>query len=122
MRHRALIAAVAAVLCVPLFAAAGSTAPLGKFALTVPAGGFEERCVDLAAGVEVRYRFSATEPVDFNIHHHRGAEVFYPVRTDATRGADARFRAPAADAYCLMWERKGAGAVRVEGSVERVSR
>jgi hypothetical protein len=120
MRCIAAFASVAA--CLLPVAALASTAPLGPFALSVPAGGFDEHCVNLAAGEQVRYRFRSSEPVDFNIHYHRGADVFYPVRSAATRSEDARFTAPAADAYCLMWERKGTGAARVEGAVERLPR
>lgn len=96
-----------------------STALLGGFALDVPARGFEEHCVKLAAGERVRYRFRASGEVDFNIHFHRGKDVHYPVRASASRGEDAVFNPPQADVYCLMWERKGDGAVRVEGSVDR---
>jgi hypothetical protein len=101
--------------------ALATTAPLGGFALDVPARGFEEHCVKLAAGERVRYRFRASDDVDFNIHFHRGKDVHYPVRASASRGEDATFSAPAADVYCLMWERKGDGAVRVEGSVDRAT-
>lgn len=99
--------------------AAAAPALFGGFALDVPARGFEEHCVKLAAGERVRYRFRASGEVDFNIHYHRGRDVHYPVRAGASRGEDAHFSAPEADVYCLMWERKGDGAVRIEGSVDR---
>jgi len=95
-----------------------STADFGPFALEVPARGFEEHCVKLEAGQRIRYRFSAGGDVDFNLHYHRGTDVFYPVKTAATRSADGVYTAAHADGYCLMWERRGDGAVRVEGAVE----
>ena len=98
---------------------AAATAALGPFRLDVPARGFEERCVKLAAGEQVRYRYAATADVDFNIHYHRGEEVFYPVKTSGSRSADTTFTAPQADTYCLMWERKGESAARIDGAVER---
>jgi hypothetical protein len=101
--------------------AMATTALLGGFALDVPARGFEEHCVKLGAGERVRYRFRASDEVDFNIHFHRDKDVLYPVRASASRGVDAVFAAPGADVYCLMWERKGDGAVRVEGSVDRAT-
>lgn len=103
---------------VPAFAGATTSAP-GPFRLDVPARGFDEHCVQLAAGERVRYRYSATAELDFNIHYHRGKDVLYPVKTTASRSADATFTAPHADTYCLMWERRGDGAARVEGAVER---
>jgi hypothetical protein len=99
-----------------------TTAALGPFELNVPARGFEEHCVRLDAGEHIRYRFSANGEMDFNIHYHRGSVVHYPVKATASRSADATFTAPHADTYCLMWERKGEGAVRVDGSVERLAR
>ena len=77
-----------------------------------------KHCVKLDAGEHIRYRYRANGDVDFNIHYHRGSEVHYPVKTTASRSADATFTAPHADTYCLMWERKGEGAVRVDGAVE----
>ena len=99
--------------------AVATTAALGPFGLDVPARGFEEHCIRLDAGERIQYRFGANGEVDFNIHYHRGSEVHYPVKATASRSADATFTAPHADTYCLMWERKGEGAVRVDGAVER---
>jgi hypothetical protein len=100
--------------------AAAAPARFGHFALDVPARGFEEHCLKLDADERIRYRFRATGDVDFNIHYHRGKDVHYPVKTNASQAADSTFTAPQADDYCLMWERKGDGAVRIEGSVDRV--
>lgn len=100
--------------------AGAAPARFGHFALDVPARGFEEHCLKLESGERIRYRFRATGDVDFNIHYHRGNDVHYPVRSDAIQNADAAFSAPQTDDYCLMWERKSAGAVRVEGSVDRI--
>ena len=92
----------------------------GPFQLDVPARGFEEHCLKLEAGDRIRYRYTASAAVDFNIHYHRGKDVLYPVEVSASRAADARFAAPHADTYCLMWERKSEGAVRIDGAVQRV--
>ena len=108
-------------LLIPALAVA-TTAALGPFGLDVPARGFNEHCIPLDAGERIRYRFVANGEVDFNIHYHRGSEVHYPVKTNASRSADATFTAPHADTYCLMWERKVDGATRIDGSVERSSR
>jgi len=108
-----------ALLLVTALAGAAS-ARFGNFALDVPARGFDEHCLKLEAGERIRYRFHATGDVDFNIHYHRGNDVHYPVRSGAIQTADATFSAPQADDYCLMWERKDAGEVRIEGSVDRI--
>jgi len=107
-----------------LFAAAtaGAAEGEGAYSIRVKGRGFDERCVRLDAGESIRYRFSADVPVDFNIHFHRGKEVFYPVEARASRAADASFTAPHADTYCLMWERAGDGAATIDGSVDRIAR
>jgi hypothetical protein len=99
-----------------------ATATFGPFRIDVLARGFEEHCVRLESGEAVHYRFRASGEVDFNIHHHRGSEVLYPVRTPATVVADGEFKAPLSDTYCLMWERKREGSVRIDGAVDRLPR
>lgn len=83
--------------------------------LHIAAGKFDEHCVKLAAGEVISYRFKSSAPLDFNIHHHRGNEVLYPVRHAQVRKLAGTFRAPAADDYCLMWENTGAQPVTVRG-------
>jgi hypothetical protein len=94
----------------------------GPYAFTLAGKSFDERCLTLAAGESIRYRFRASAPIDFNIHYHRGNEIAFPVKRSAVKEADATFQAKKADGYCLMWEHVGEGAARVEGSIERVSR
>lgn len=92
----------------------------GPFTVVIKPGSFDERCLRLRAGESIGYRFAADAALDFNIHHHRGREVFYPVRQAEVRAAGpARFVAPADDDYCLMWENRGNVPVRLEGSIER---
>jgi len=114
-----LMKAIAAVLtAVPGFVIA-APALFGPFRVDVPARGFEEHCVKLESGEKVRYRFRASGAVDFNVHHHPGNEVVYLARTAATQVGEGVVTAPRTDTYCLMWERKSDGAVRVDGAVER---
>lgn len=111
--------ALAVLLPFVAFAAIASEGP-GPYSLTLKGKAFDERCLKLAAGETIHYRFKATAPVDFNIHFHRGSEIVYPVKQAGMREADAAFRAPAAEDYCLMWEHAGPGAASVEGMLERV--
>jgi len=113
-----LLALLLALLGVP--ALAGDD--VGPYSLTLSGKAFDERCLTLAAGESIRYRFRASAPVDFNIHFHRGNEMTFPVKRPAIREIDSTFTAKRADGYCLMWEHGGQGAAEVEGSVERVPR
>jgi hypothetical protein len=92
----------------------------GAYSFSLSGKAFDEHCLKLAAGEAIRYRFRASAPVDFNIHFHRGKDVFYPIRQQGVQAAEGSFRAEAADDYCLMWEHGGEGRVAVEGAVERV--
>ena len=99
---------------------ASAAQEVGPYAFTLTGKSFDERCLTLAAGQSIRYRFSASAPVDFNIHYHRGKDVFYPVRRSGMRDAEGTFRAREADDYCLMWEHAGSGSAAVTGSFEPV--
>ena len=97
---------------------ASQTAGAVPLSFAIAPGNFDEHCVKLEAGTEAKYRFDASAPVRFNIHHHRGKDVLYPVKREHIRKLEGRFRARAADDYCLMWENKGKQAVTVRGTVE----
>jgi hypothetical protein len=86
--------------------------------VTLAAGKLHEACVKLEAGEKRRYHWKSSAPVDFNIHYHRGEEVFYPVKRDAMRGDGGTFSAKTGEDYCWMWTAKNAPA-RVEGRIEK---
>lgn len=119
IRLRRMDDSLRTALAVVLAAIAGGSAAGDGFRLTIGAGKFDEHCLKVEAGRTIAYRFEADGAVDFNIHHHRGKEVLYPVRRAATKSADATFQAESSDDYCLMWENKGTATVTVEGRVER---
>lgn len=102
--------------------AALASGDAGPYSFTLSGKAFDERCLTLAAGESIRYRFRASAPIDFNVHYHRGNETYFPVKRRAARELESTFKAPRADGYCLMWEHRGQGVATVEGSVERVPR
>lgn len=104
----------ALLLLTPIVAWAADT-----FALDIAVGKFDEHCLKIGAGKSIRYKFVAGAPVDFNIHHHRGKEVLYPVRRDSIERGEGEFRAPSTDDFCLMWTNTGRAQVRVTGEVAR---
>jgi hypothetical protein len=66
-----------------------------------------ELCPVLAQNQQLRYAFSATRKLDFNIHYHADHEVFYPVSEEQTMAATATFAAQSEQEYCLMWTNQG---------------
>ena len=92
--------------------------PVAKrtFSFPLAAGKVHEECLPIAAGAKSSYRWKSSSPVDFNIHYHRGPEVFYPVKKDAERDARGTFDAKTAEEYCWMWTAKGEA--KIEGEIE----
>lgn len=114
-RAGAMLAALALLLAAP----AGASTGFGDFTKRIEPGGFDEQCFELARDQSASWRFDASAPVDFNLHWHRGSDVFYPVRRRAVRKDAGSYVAAHADGYCLMWVNKGAAAVEVRGHVTR---
>jgi len=74
---------------------------------TIPPAEDYELCLLLAPDQPLRYTFSATRKLDFNIHYHAGHEVIYPVSEQQITAAEATFAAPSEQEYCLMWTNPG---------------
>ena len=77
-----------------------------------------EACMRLEAGDKRKYHWKSTVPVDFNIHYHRGPEVFYPVKRDGMRGDGGTFTAKTGEEYCWMWTGRNQAA-KIEGRIEK---
>ena len=77
-----------------------------------------EECARMEASESRRWHWKSDAPVDFNIHYHRGNDVFYPVKRDAMRGDGGAFTAKTAEDYCWMWTARNAPA-KVEGLIEK---
>jgi hypothetical protein len=118
---KAMKSALASLLTV-LAASAQSGEGAGPYSFTLSGKAFDERCVQLDAGQAIRYRFESSGPVDFNIHTHRGADVFYPVKKSGVRETGGTYKADRTDGYCLMWEHRGTGSVTVQGNLETEAR
>ena len=101
-------------------AAASSAPPKDKLSIdaTLAPTAIHEACVRLEAGQSRRWYWKSSQPVDFNIHYHRGEEVSYPVKRDGMRGDGGTFIAKTGEDYCWMWTAKNAN-TRVEGRIER---
>ncbi len=108
-----------ALCALALLAGAASLRAAESFAVEVATGNFDERCLKIATGQVIRWCFTASGAVDFNIHRHRGSEAFYPVRRDNVERASGSFRTGVTEDCCLMWTKKGSAAVIVRGGVER---
>ena len=75
-----------------------------------------EECLRLEAGDKRTYHWKSSAAVDFNVHYHRGNEVFYPVKRDAMRGDGGKFVAKTGEDYCWMWTARDKAA-KIEGRI-----
>jgi hypothetical protein len=110
-----------ATLCAAFAASAGSYASdrddVTVFSVDLEPGKVHEQCVPVAAGEKRRYYWKSSAPVDFNIHYHRGDEVFYPVKRERMRGDGGTFTAKSGEEFCWMWTSKAAA--KLEGRIEK---
>lgn len=115
MKRLCLLLALAAV--PPL---ANPTAPGAALAVDVKLAPkkVHEECARMEASESRRWHWKSDAPVDFNIHYHRGNEVFFPVKRDGMRGDGGTFTAKTGEDYCWMWTAREAPA-KVEGRIAR---
>ncbi|MGD2112926.1 MAG: hypothetical protein PVI50_06040 [Gammaproteobacteria bacterium] len=83
----------------------------GSLTEVIAPGDTFELCRLLAPDERLGYTFTATQPLDFNIHYHAGREVYYPVPAHRAASAGTEFVAASAQEYCLMWMNPAAGPV-----------
>lgn len=75
----------------------------------VPPYGVHEECLRIAAGERLDFDFTATEPVEFNVHYREGNAVVMPIVREKTLADSGLFAPRIAQDYCLMWEAGPAG-------------
>ena len=88
-----------------------------RFSVTLAPGKVHEECLKIDAGRKSGFHWKSSAPVDFNVHFHKGPEVFYPVKKDQSSGDRGTFAARTAEEYCWMWTAK-AQAAKIEGEIE----
>ena len=58
-------------------------------------------------GDGVRWSFTTSAPVDFNIHYHVGKEAVFPVKQAQVAAGRDTLNVAVAQDYCWMWTNKG---------------
>ena len=82
----------------------------------VKAKGIHEECFPMTLSDEVRVSFESSRPLDYNIHYHKGDQIFYPVDLKGIAKWQGVFKAEKDDVYCLMWTNNTAEQVWLNGS------
>lgn len=86
------------------------------FNLTIAAGKIGEVCMPLDAGTTLAWRFKASAPVDFNLHHHVDKQVLMPVDRKAVASDRAEHAIDTKNDWCLMWSAPAGRRVTVTGA------
>ncbi len=69
------------------------------------------QCFGLSTGDRVAYRFTATQPVGFNVYFREGNARLIPVEVKAALDESGDFTADQGQNYCLEWEAGAAGSI-----------
>lgn len=77
--------------------------PAKEMSATIEPSGMLEPCLKLKPGETLKYAFSSTKPLDFNIHYHKDDKVNYPVWESKVKSGRGTFKAKADEYHCLMW-------------------
>ena len=77
-----------------------------------------EKCMTLDPPQKVEYRFESSAKINFNLHYHKGDQVYYPVKLDRTNGESGLYEAKAKEVYCLMWENRTSADVELTYSTK----
>lgn len=85
----------------------------------VAAGKFVEVCGKLPSGLNVRWDFEASTPVDFNVHYHEGKDVVFPSKLSAVASAKDTLNTKVEQDYCWMWTNKSAAPAMLTVNLRR---
>lgn len=80
---------------------------------------FVEVCGELPAPASVAWTFTASQPLDFNVHYHVGKEVVYPVKPSPLQSGGGTLNVTVPQHYCWMWANKGTEAVTLNTELRR---
>ena len=76
-------------------------------AQSIAPGKFVEICENLAKGSTVAWQFTASAPLNFNVHFHQEKEVAFPEKQDGVSELKGTLVAQSKEDYCRMWTNKG---------------
>ncbi len=85
---------------------AGSAYSQAAKPVIIKPGKIFEKCLSLSPPQKIEYSFESAAKLNFNLHYHRGEQVYYPVKLDRTNAESGLYEARAKETYCLMWENK----------------
>ena len=86
----------------------------GMKSVRLEGNGFYEACEEVAPGQHMRYSFTASGPVDFDVHCHTADGKSYPVKEGNITALQGECRAEVGAIHCGMWKNLQATPVDLE--------
>lgn len=74
-----------------------------EHAQPITAGKTVEVCGEIESQSKIAWQFSASGPLDFNIHRHAEKEVVYNTRSYRTKEQRGQLSQPRTYEWCWMW-------------------
>lgn len=71
--------------------------------VTIKPKGIHEDCVVVTPKEVLSFKFVSSAPTDFNLHHHDGDKIFYPIEKKGATSFEGTFIPEKEEVYCLMW-------------------
>ena len=86
---------------------------------SIAPGELHEVCMTLTPREQLRYAFTGSGKLSFNIHYHADNNVYFPVPERLTSGAKDSFTPASRQDYCLMWTNPGSDPVELHLEYEK---
>jgi len=77
-------------------------------------GEIHEVCMTLNPPEELRYSFSGTGTLSFNLHYHADSKILYPVEEQLISATEDSFAPASEQIYCLMWTNRGSDTIEMD--------
>ena len=72
--------------------------------VTISTGDFYEACDKWKAGDKIRFNFTSSAPVMFNVHYHTKTSKIYAIEKTLQDSFEGGFVVQTEDIHCCMWE------------------
>jgi len=88
--------------------------------LTIATGDFHEFCDMWEVGETVKFAFTSTKPVMFNVHYHAGHEKQYAIKDVLVDDFSGNFVVQNKEVHCGMWQNNNDSFVKLTYEMEVV--
>ena len=96
----------------------GSAADMENHTVTIAAGQFHEYCEMWDVGDTVKFAFTSTKPVLFNVHYHVDHVKHYPINDVLTDDFSGNFVIQNKEIHCGLWQNNNDEYVKLTFNVE----